>query len=126
MGEEKRTSKIAQGVGEKSVYEALSYLQKDLKLDYSEIASVLKLSERAVARWFSAKRVCKKNHLIVSQLILVYKNLRSMFSVSENRIAWLKTRHRDFGKSPLEKMKESRGLQKVRMYLDYIVKVRGA
>ena len=126
-----RDKKLRFHLEEKALYKALSFLKNGWGLAYTEIALMIQVPEQTLNRWFSKKKIHRDKSLTLDSrlslfdLLRIHQNLYSMFSEKNNQLAWLKTPHSNFGKPPLEVMKERGGLNRVRCYLDAI-RDRGA
>lgn len=115
-----------------ALFEAASYVCKQLKMDAVKISKILKIPVKMIKGWFSTGRVSLKEGLSgndverLIHLIAIHRNLEAMFDAVEAQLDWLRTYRPDLGAKPIEKMSSSfQDLLVVRQYLDYM-RGRGA
>ncbi len=116
-----------------ALYEATTYLQKQLGLSGSAIARILRLSTSTVNHWLKEKRIPLGGVEAISNdaeslihLIAIHRNLEAMLDTPAAQREWLKSLRPDLGFVPLKKISESfQSLLSVRQYLDF-VRGRGA
>lgn len=111
------------------VCKTLFQIQGDFDLKDADMSKMLDVSKKTLDRWEGDGKIPSlTGHLreASSHLIAIFRNLITMFSNQLDRQAWLKTKHPQLEKTPIELMRESfEGLIHVRRYLDF-VRGRGA
>ena len=103
---------------EKAALKALLQFKKELKLTYDDLSRILgkkstlikkykKKGRLPIGRFFDVEDIPEGRYLRedVSVTLAIFINLAAMFQSKANRIAWLKTKHHEFKKSPLKVMK---------------------
>ena len=115
----------------RALADALSFLKEQWGWSGAKIQDVIHIPATTVNSWIQSGYVNTSDNFsndvqAILHLIVIHKDLDSMFEQPEDQLLWLNTFHPDIGEAPLETMKRSiEGLIGIRQYLDY-VRGRGA